>query len=182
MNIAFVLDYSGSENETILIASFVSKVIYGLPVGPSRVSVAAITYSSTPTVLFYLNTYTSQDQVQNALVYGPHGGNTDTRAALRVLTDSVFVPQNGMVPNRANVAIVVTRGDSNVEQDQTIPEANRVRQRGIELYAVGQGPNPNSDELNGIANVPNSTHVFALRDLSTVDSAANSLLDRFCSV
>lgn len=181
MNIAFVLDYSGSADDSSLVQSFVSKVVYGLPVGASRVSVAAVTFSDSANILFYLNSYSGQEQVQSALVLGPSGGHTNTAAALRVLTDTIFTPHNGMMPNRANFAVVVTRGTSDVNQDQTVPEANRLRQQGVEVYVVAEGSSPNYDEINGIASSPSGTHVFALTDSGAVDSVSGNLLDRLCS-
>ena len=52
------------------------------------------------------------------------------------------VPLLGDRPGVPNVGLVLTDGESNVNKEDTIPEANAARQEGIILFAVGIGIKP----------------------------------------
>ena len=79
-----------------------------------------------------------------------------------------------------NIAIVVTDGQSNVQPDRTIPEAQAVRQRGIEVFAVAVGEQAKMSEINAIASSPTSSHVVALRTAADVSSSADKLISLLC--
>lgn len=122
-------------------------------------------------------------QVQQALwlpFFERGGGETNTRAALNLLHTAVFTASRGDrlgVPNRA---VVITDGQSNVQQDRTLTEAAEARRSGVELFVVGVGEDVNVAELHGIASTPGSEHVLMMRSTSMSSAVANTLLDRLC--
>lgn len=180
-DLAFVLDFSGTIEDNTIIQTLVSRTIYGLAVSAPRIHVAALTYSDNVTVLFYLNTYTSQEQVQDALSFGMPGGRTNTKAALQALYQSIFIPSRGYRDQMDKIAVVITKGQSNVDPWDTVLEAQKVRDSGIELYVVAQGSNPNYDEINGIA-TPSSGHVLNLTSIGDVEAIANTLQRTLCNM
>jgi|SRR6218665_514723 len=180
IDLAFVLDYSGTIDDNMMIEALVSQTIYGLAVTAARTHVAVITYSDNVTVLFYLNTYTSQEQIQNAMSFGKTGGRTNTVAALQSLYQSIFIASRGYRDGMAKIAVVITRGQSNVDQLNTVLEAQNVRSQGIELFVVAQGSNPNYDEINGIA-TPSSGHVLNLTSIADVVAVAKTLQTTLCN-
>ena len=59
-------------------------------------------------------------------------------------------------------------------------EADRARQKNIEMYVAAVSDKVNMGEVNGIANDPDNTHVVRVRSQNDVQNAANQLLDRLC--
>ena len=78
-------------------------------------------------------------------------GTTNTQSALRLSYQSVFVSSRGDRAAVANIAVVVTDGQSNVQADRTLVEAQAARQRGIRLVAVAVGDQVGQREIDGIA-------------------------------
>jgi len=107
-------------------------------------------------------------------------GRTNTQDALRLTYQSVFTANRGDRQGVRNVAIVISDGNSNVDSDRTIPEADVARQRRIELYAVAVGRRSNVAEMAGIASDPDSTHLLSMRSENELTSTATRLLDSLC--
>lgn len=61
----------------------------------------------------------------------------------RYMRQVMFTPSNGDRPNAPNVAVVVTDGASNRDQNLTIPNAVDAHRQGITMFAIGIGPNVN---------------------------------------
>ena len=175
------MDLSGSvENEYEMSVQFAQRVVYGLNMRYDRTRVAVVTFSTTVGDQFYLNSYTSKDAIINAMNFHHKGGRTNTQEALNVMRTTHFTPSHGQRTGVRNVAVLISDGNSNINADNTVPEADRARRQGIDVYSVGLGRNPNLPELNDISNDPDSEYVVRLPSLADVDSAANELLERLC--
>jgi len=82
------------------IMKFVIDVVGMLEIGPDKTRVAVITFSDETVVKFHLNRYNTIKDVQDAvLVIEFPGGKTNISGSLRVLIDTMYLPQNG---GRAN--------------------------------------------------------------------------------
>ncbi|KAI0230324.1 Collagen alpha-6(VI) chain [Lamellibrachia satsuma] len=181
LDLVFVMDLSGSvENEYEMSVQFAQRVVYGLNMRYDRTRVAVVTFSTTVGDQFYLNSYTSKDAIINAMNFHHKGGRTNTQEALNVMRTTHFTPSHGQRTGVRNVAVLISDGNSNINADNTVPEADRARSQGIDVYSVGLGRNPNLPELNDISNDPDSEYVVRLPSLTDVDSAANELLERLC--
>ena len=108
------------------------------------------------------------------------GGETNTQAALRLLYTAVFTAAHGDRPAVPDRSVLVTDGQSNVDEDRTTAEAAEARRRGIELYVVGAGDDVNVVELDGIASTPKSEHVLMMTSSAQSSTVADTLLDRLC--
>ena len=62
------------------------------------VRASLITYSDDASVQFYLDTYTDQRDVLNALSFLQVGGRTNTQEALRLADDDVFTSRRSLPP------------------------------------------------------------------------------------
>ena len=131
------------------------------------------------TTNFYLNTYTNQSAVLNAIFYGQPGGLAVTDLALASLTMNIFTPTQGARSGVAKIAVIITSGYS-LLPDVTQTQAASVRQAGVELFVVSEAPQPNLIEIDGIATPPISTHVFTLSGSGNVVTASTGLLDALC--
>ena len=182
MDVTFILDLSGSVDTIYDISlSFINQVIYGLPFQNGRVRVALISYSDSAKIEFYLDDNQSKQEVLNALSFRKAGRKTNTQEAINRAYSNVFTSNRGDRSGAQNVAIVVTDGRSNVNQANTVAEANMARQRNIEMYVAAITDHADMGEVNGIANDPDSTHVVRLRNDGEVSSAAATILDRLCA-
>lgn len=182
MDVTFILDLSGSVDTIYDISvSFINEVVYGLPFQMGRAHVALVSFSDSARVEFYLDKYQNKREILNALSFRAAGGRTNTQEAINKAYNSVFSSSRGDRNGAQNIAIVITDGRSNVNQGNTIPEADRARQRDVEMYVAAVTDQADMGEVNAIANDPDSTHVVRLRNKNDVNSAASSLLDRLCA-
>lgn len=180
MDITFLLDLSGSVDVVYdIIVQFTRLVVEGLPMGSNRARVALVSYSDTSSIQFFLNTYQSKQEVLNAIAFRISGGRTNTQDAIKKTYQDVFSSSRGDRGGVPNVMVVVTDGGSNIQQSNTIREANNARNRGIEIFAVAIGE-ADMSEVNSIAQDPDSEHVVQIKSTNDVASAANQLLSWLC--
>ncbi|ESO06103.1 hypothetical protein HELRODRAFT_105994 [Helobdella robusta] len=147
-DIAFVLDSSGSiiiqhsDNSRdlsnwVLVKNFVINVAKNLNIGLSQTRISLITFSHIARVEFYLKDFNDFESLAaNISKIDIIGSETNTSGALRLMNDVVFNVKNGDRPDVPNVAIVMTDGQSNVNQSETIPEAIRAKNFGIINFKI----------------------------------------------
>jgi len=178
MDVVFVLDLSGSIEETYnIIIAFSKKAIYGVPVGFGNTRVGVVGFSDQPYVQFDLNTYTTEAQVRNALSFKQAIGTTNTQAAIQLALSQVFPQAN---PNAKKIMVIVTDGNSNVNQANTIPSAQAAQSQNIKVISVGIGSYINQAEIQGMASSPVVSNTFYVPTSNDVDTQANNLLNNIC--
>lgn len=65
------------------------------------------------------------------------------------------------------IAFLVTDGRSNVEPDKTIPNANKLRSSGVEIFVVAVGNYISGiNEIVKVASPDRKNHVFRVADMS----------------
>ena len=77
-------------------------------------------------------------------------GATNTAAGLRVMRTEAFSGANGARAGYPKVGILFVDGESSVDSTDTIPEAQRVSQAGIEMFVVAVEPWLNRQVSYGI--------------------------------
>jgi len=180
MDITLILDLSGSnEDYRELVVEFSRQVAGSLPIG-SFARLAVVTYSDKAWVKFYLNTYSSVASVLNAMVFVPVGGTTNTQEALHLTHEEVFTVARGDRSGVDNIAILLTDGHSNVQQENTQTEGDAMRKKGVEVYVAAIGDQPDMVEVSGLASEPKNSHVVLVSDAQDVNKAADVLLDSLC--
>ena len=181
-DIVFLLDASGSvEDNFALIQDLTKRIVYGLNFAIDRTRVSIVTYQDTEQVRFNLDEYTSKDEVINAIAFDQaKRKGTHTSSALRTMREDMFTPRNGDRNGVDNVAIVMTDGRSNIEQDNTIPEADLAKDGAIRLITVGVGRRVGVSEINGMASRPSSENAFLLINESDLNEVADLILDQLC--
>ena len=153
-----MLDSSGSIGSSNFetVRTFVLDFVGGLPIGPNDNQVGVIVFSSSASVVFNLNTYSSKFAVLNAISnIAYRGGGTATHIALQLLISQGFTTDGGARLSDGGVsrlAVVLTDGVSN-SAAETISAASAVHsfEPSINVYAIGVGSNLNQAELNAIA-------------------------------
>jgi len=180
-DVALVLDLSGSIEEVYnMTVAFAKAFVLGIPVGTGQTKAAVVYFSDTPTILFDFNMYTTSAQIRQALSFAPALGTTNTQAAITLTTQTVFTSVHGDRAGVKNIMCIVTDGNSNVQQSNTIPAAKAAQQAGIEVYTVGVGPEVNPPEIDGMASAPVQAHEQYLVSPSDVVNTASKMLDQIC--
>lgn len=181
MDVSLVLDLSGSLEEVYNIVIAVAKqIIFGLPVTGGAARVSVITYADNATVMIPLNKYSTAQSLRYALAFSKAGGTTNTQAAIRLSYQQVFTTNNGDRNGVPNIMIVVSDGQSNVNSQNTIPEANNAKQQGITVYSVGIGQSVYKPEMESIASEPASAHTVYVPTDNDVNAGASKILDLLC--
>lgn len=181
LDVVFILDLSGSEEDFYdLVLGLTSQTLYGLPVDSGMARVGIVSYADSAVVNAYLDTYTTMEQLQNSLAFSFDGGRTNTQGAIRLAYENVFAGQRGDRGDVPNIAILLTDGNSNLQQERTIAEAVNARQRGVQMYVVAMGTGINADEINGMASSNITDHVVYAQNPAAVASAVSTLLGWLC--
>lgn len=114
-----------------------------------------MTFGNHGIVRFFLTNYTSKGDIERAIRSIPAGnGQTNTYEGLQKMRRDIFNEDNGDRPEVPNVGIVITDGESNINDWLTVDEAERARNEGIKLFSVGVTNDVNEQELKAISSYP----------------------------
>lgn len=180
MDIVFIVDASGSVGSTNFdkTLKFVEVVVQGLTVGPFDTRVGMFLFNSANYLRFHLNTYFNKQDVLDAVAATVYtGGGTDTARALAYATDTSFTTLNGMRTTAAQVAVVITDGQSNTYVNT---EAQRLQDKGVTVFAVGVGGGIDESELQIISSDPDSAHVFSVDNFDALNLILAALQQGAC--
>ena len=184
LELFFVTDESGSvtyDNYQIM-KQFVYDITNAYEIGPDDVQVGLLSYSSSHTFQFFLNTYTTKSSILsaiNALQY--RGGGTNTAGALNAIRSEAFTEVNGARPASEGVprvVIVITDGFSQ-NMAATLSAASGLHEDGYIVFAVGIS-GANIDELNGIASDPSYVSFVDSFDQNVLRALQQSISEEAC--
>jgi len=184
VDLALVLDMSGSDMENHDFELNISRrIVERLDFGPWATNggsrVGLITYAKTATVWFSLATHF--DALANLIeafnIIPPVNEGTNAYDALTLMQSTLFNNSPGDRIGSSNVAVVITDGRSNLQQDRTLPAAVAARNAGTSIYVIGVG-DVNEVETVGIAGaVSNYMRVSNDREAS---QAVDFITQRLC--
>lgn len=152
-------------------------IVQGLNYDSGLTRTAVITYSDQATVQFNFDKFSSKRTILDNMAFLLERGRTNTVSALDKLRNEVFIRDKGDRDGVRNVAVLISDGNSNVDQEYTLEKAERLRNAGVEVYAVGIGKQVDMSEVNGIANVGLS---YIARQENDVERIASLILDDMC--
>ncbi|XP_068577562.1 collagen alpha-3(VI) chain-like, partial [Cebidichthys violaceus] len=177
-DIVFLLDGSDStRNGFPAMRDFVEKVVEKLNVGESKDRVSVVQYSRDAEVHFYLNTYTTKEDIVDSVRGLRHRGGRplNTGAALQYVTNNVFTNLAGSrrLQGVPQILILLNGGRS---FDNVDTPASVLKQQGIIVIGIGTRSS-DSGELRKISHDPNYTlSVFEFTDLPSVQEQLASLI------
>jgi collagen type VI alpha len=183
VDIPFVIDASGSiRNERFpKVIDFIVSIIEQFQVSSDDTRIAAVSYSDNAAHQFFLNTYSTKQDVQLAMRRIPFiGGRTNTAAGLDHMMSKLFSPANGDRADAPNYAFVLSDGNSNINQQNTIPTAIQARNKGITIIAFAVGTDANIFELRNIASDPYSKTVYPVNSWKDLPTILNPLINSVC--
>nr|KAG5702882.1 hypothetical protein BaRGS_019101 [Batillaria attramentaria] len=160
---------------------FIKDLVVQLPVGQDQVQVGLVQFSGHPSLEFPLNMYSDRLSVLKAVdTLQFMGGGTNTGDAIDYVTSNVYTADGGARTDVPRVAVVITDGQS-VDPAATAEAANRARSENIGLVAVGVGSHINEQELQAIANDPDSAFVFKVDNYKDLKAQTGDILKSVCT-
>ena len=159
LELFFVTDESGSVtfDNYQLMKQFVHDIVNSYDIGPDDVQVGLLSFSTSHTFQFFLNTHSTKSSLLSVIDALPYadGLSTNTAGALDAVRSQAFTEANGARPASEGVprvVIVITDGDSD-NMAATFAAARGLHDDGYIVFAVGIS-GADTDELNGIASDP----------------------------
>ncbi|CAC5378865.1 COL12A [Mytilus coruscus] len=181
IDLVFLIDASGSIGSANFrkIKSFVSNSVSHFTIGPNDAQVGAITFSSQPHFQFALNKYKDNSSLSNAIQHIPYqSGGTNTDTALTFVEQNTFTAISGDRISAQNILVIITDGKSS-HPPKTALEANRLKQRNVQIIAVGIG-NADKAELNNIASDP--AYVLYATDFDSLSHIYDAIHSIACNL
>ncbi|XP_031661817.1 uncharacterized protein LOC109870641 isoform X4 [Oncorhynchus kisutch] len=177
-DVVFLLDGSdGTRNGFPAMRDFVQRVVEKLNVGGDKDRVSVVQYGRDQEVHFYLNTYTTKDDILDIVRGLRHrrGRPLNTGAALQYVRDNVFTASSGSRRQEGvpQMLILLSGGRSNDNVD--IP-VSALKESGVLIFGIGN--RNSSKEVQRIASDPSfSQSVSEFSDLPSVqDKFFSSLI------
>ncbi|XP_061697353.1 collagen alpha-3(VI) chain isoform X2 [Syngnathoides biaculeatus] len=175
-DIVFLLDGSeGTRSGFPTMRDFVEQVVEKLNVGVDKDRVSVVQYSRDAEANFYLNTYTTREDIMDAVRGLRHRGGRplNTGVALRYVRDNIFTNSSGSrrAQGVPQILILLNGGQSS---DSVDAPASALKQQGIFTISIGT-QNSDSSELKKIAHDPGAAlAVSELNDLPSVQEQLSS--------
>lgn len=173
----FLVDSSDrvSEREFTKILKFIQRFIRPADIDGGRVRIGMLSFSTKANIDFGLSHFNSKEEVKDAIAsvaYTP--GKSHIAGALRVARTLLFLEANGDRPDIPNVAILLTKGNSNIHRRWVIPSAITTRKEGIAIFGVAIGMDDTS-ELDLIVNQPPSEYRLAVDSVDDLEKIRDVL-------
>ncbi|XP_078073113.1 matrilin-1-like [Mustelus asterias] len=182
MDLVFFIDGSGNLGAKNFqsVKQFVSSIVDGLEVASNTTRVGLVQYSTKVQTEFPLRRYSTANEVKAAVSQAKYIGRAPTTGlALRQIFKNSFKVAEGARPlseNIPKVAIVFTAGRDQVDMAEW---ANKAKQNGINIYAVGIGKAA-QEELQQIASFPHDEYLYYTKDFKTMGKIAEKLKLQIC--
>ncbi|XP_016138629.1 collagen alpha-1(XX) chain [Sinocyclocheilus grahami] len=146
-------------------------------IGPQGVQIALSQYSGDPRTEWHLNNFTSREPLLEAIRnFRYKGGNTFTGQALIHALENNLKKEVGARPNTPQFLLLLTDGKS---QDDAIAAANRLKNAGIEIIAIGV-KNADEAELRQVASEPLELNVYNVNDFPLLSKLVGRLARILC--
>ena len=182
-DIVFVIDKSGSirSERFLAVKEFFVTVIEDLEIGEDGVRIGLVSFEDEARVDFYLDSYTSkEDVIQAVRVLNYNGGRTNIADALELAREDVLDANRGDRQDVPNFLILFTDGKANINPDDTIPQAIDTRIAGTHIISIGVGNDIDHFELRGIASDPVEYNVFTVKFFNELPDLQLPLIGATC--
>ncbi|XP_072852842.2 collagen alpha-1(XX) chain [Pogona vitticeps] len=170
--------WSIGRNNFGLIREFLASLVAPFNIARDKIRVGLSQYSSDPRTEWDLNTYSTRDEVLEALRSLRYkGGNTFTGLALTHVLEQNLKAEAGARAEAPKLIILLTDGKS---QDDATPAAQTLKDMGIEIFAVGV-KNADEAELRQVGSEPLEMTVYNVLDFPLLSSLAGRLTRVLCA-
>lgn len=144
------------------------------------VRIGLMTYNTQSNIIFHLNELKEKTELLERIDRVPYNyGNTNTADALRTMRMEMFTKLHGDREGVSNVAVIITDGISNMNNQLVPVEAKMAHDNGIHVIAIGINLN-NFRELEIIASKPLTDNLFAVDDFTKLSEVRTDLFPTTC--
>ena len=184
-DIVFAVDASSSvkDHNFRVQLNFVSHIIKRLDVDRGNTRVGLLSFQTIPRIHFYLNDYYTQDQILRAIKTIPYKfGSTNTADAIRTARKVMFTQSRGARVDEKvpQILILITDGVSNMDANDTIPEAHTTHKAGIHVYSIGIGLVGFTQEIDEIASPPSDVNRCVVKNFGELKSIEEKFVRQMC--
>lgn len=167
VDLVFVVDTSQFTNtsesldEEIIVKAFLTSFLDSANIDSGTVKVGFVTYSTHPNVVFDLDTYSSFNDMVDAIYIAEFiPGERNTADALGRVRSEVFARDRKDVPN---VVLLLQTGKSNRNDYRTLQEAEALKYGRANIFVVGYNLSVEAEaEVNDIASKPTRENTFIM--------------------
>ncbi|KAM9447352.1 collagen alpha-3(VI) chain-like [Salvelinus alpinus] len=168
-DVVFLVDGSdGTRNGFPAMRDFVQRVVGKLNVGGDKDRVSVVQYGRDQEVHFYLNTYTTKEDILNTVKSLRHRGGRplNTGAALQYVRDNVLTASSGSRSQEGVPQMLILLSGGRSSDNVDIP-ASALKESGVLIFGIGT--RNSSREVQRIATDPSfSQSVSEFTDLPSV--------------
>ncbi|XP_037546982.1 von Willebrand factor A domain-containing protein 2 [Nematolebias whitei] len=158
MDILFLVDgsYSIGKGSFERSKHYAFKLCQALDIGPDKVRVGLVQFSSSLRLEFSLDSYSTKQELKKHIKKVSYrGGSTQTGLALKFILRKGF-PGGRNSSSVPRIAILLSDGKS---QGKVVQAAAQLKESGVVLFAIGLRY-PKWEELHSLASEPTESHVF----------------------
>ena len=143
LDIVFLLDKSGSIRQEKFgnILRTAADIIYALEISNQKTRVGAISFGANPTTEFYLDTFTSAQDMARQILHIQYrtGHQTNIASAMRHARNNLFTSQRGDRAEAPNVIIIISDGIATVEVNAISRLAVELKTAGTRIMTISMG-------------------------------------------
>ncbi|KAI8478025.1 Cartilage matrix protein, partial [Branchiostoma belcheri] len=180
VDIVFVVDGSGSVGRRNFekVKGGIKKIVGDFSIALLTTRVGVVQYSHVVRQEFALDTFGNLQDLESGIQGIPYmGGGTRTGAAIEYAIQNSFTSANGARPDVGHVIVVVTDGRS---YDDVSQAAQKTKQAGIVVFAVGITDGAVESQLNQIAS--STDKVALVETFNLFDDLRGEFFRPMCSV
>ena len=138
---------------------FLTLIVDRFTVSPIDVRIGAVVFSEESKLAFKLNDFSDVERVKKAIDDLEYLNNkTNTAEAFRVAREECFNSANGDRPLIRNLAILISDGKPEPDENTRIPaafaEAEALKDKNVTLLAIGVTDSINADFLRSVSSAP----------------------------
>ena len=196
-DVCFVVDSSGSirdnnpagatpggptDNWTLLL-EFVSEIIGAFAISERDTHIGVVLFSTDVMLRIKLTDFYDKAQLQSQVKQLDYiGGFTNTADALRVTREQCFSASNGNRQPAPDLAIIITDGVPTLNTASTEPEANALKNAGVEVIAVGITNSVDTNTLRLLSSSPQreNENYFAAPNFNQLGDILDRIIVQAC--
>ncbi|XP_019351444.2 integrin alpha-1 isoform X2 [Alligator mississippiensis] len=188
LDIVIVLDGSNSIHPWKSVTEFLDSLLKNMDIGPHQTQVGIVQYGQTVVHEFYLNTYSTTEDVQKAAKKIVQRGGTRTMTALGIDTarNESFTEAHGARRGVQKVMVIVTDGEShdNYRLADVIKDCENENIQRFAIAILGSykrenlSPEKLLEEIKSIASEPTEKHFFNVSDELALVTIVEALGER----